>query len=98
MAMIQITPDILMSKASEVRNLKSTHDDTMNRLKSLVHDLNSVWKGEAQDAFLTSFDGMQSKFTEFSEMLEGYAKLMDTAARELQTTDQQLKGQMQSFT
>ncbi len=98
MAMIQITPDILMSKASEVRNLKSTHDDTMNRLKSLVHDLNSVWKGEAQDAFLASFDGMQSKFTEFSEMLEGYAKLMDTAARELQTTDQQLKGQMQSFT
>lgn len=97
MAMIQITPDILMSKASEVRNLKSTHDDTMNRLKSLVHDLNSVWKGEAQDAFLASFDGMQSKFTEFSEMLEGYAKLMDTAARELQTTDQQLKGQMQSF-
>lgn len=98
MAMIQITPDILMSKASEVRNLKSTHDDTMNRLKSLVHDLNSVWKGEAQDAFLASFDGMQSKFTDFSEMLEGYAKLMDSAARELQTTDQQLKGQMQSFT
>ena len=98
MAMIQITPDILMSKASEVRNLKSTHDDTMNRLKNLVHDLNSVWKGEAQDAFLASFDGMQSKFTDFSEMLEGYAKLMDSAARELQTTDQQLKGQMQSFT
>lgn len=97
MAMIQITPDILRGKAGEVRNLKSTHDDTMNRLKSLIHDLNTVWKGEAQDAFLASFDGMQSKFTEFSEMLENYAKLMDTAARELEMTDQSLKGQMQSF-
>ena len=95
MATIQVTPDILRSKASEVRNLKSTHDDTMNRLKSLVHDLNSVWKGEAQDAFLASFDGMQSKFTEFSEMLEGYAKLMDTAANELEIVDQNVKATVQ---
>ena len=40
---------------------------------------------------------MQSTFTNFSEMLESYAKLMDTAARELQNTDQSLKATMQNF-
>lgn len=98
MAMIQITPESLRSKAAEVRSLKSTHDETMNRLKNLVHGLSSEWKGEAQDAFLANFDGMQAKFTQFSEMLEGYAKLMDTAATDMQGADTGVKAKVQSFT
>lgn len=97
MAIIQITPEVLNSKATEVRSLKAQHDDTMAKLRSLVHSLNETWKGEAQDAFVANFEGMQPSFTSFSEMLEGYAKLMDTAARELQNTDQALKSTMQSF-
>ncbi len=96
MAIIQVTPEILTSKASEVRSLKSTHDDTMARLRSLVLSLNETWKGEAQDAFVAKFESMQSSFTNFSNMLESYAKLMDTAAREIQSTDQTLKSTMQS--
>ena len=45
---------------------------------------------------MAKFESMQSSFTSFSEMLEGYATLMDTAARELQNTDQGLKATMQS--
>ncbi len=96
MAIIQVTPETLNSKASEVRSLRATHDDTMQKLRTLVLALNESWKGEAQDAFVTRFEGMQSTFQNFSEMLESYAKLMDTAARELQSTDQALKSAMQS--
>lgn len=70
--------------------------DTMARLRSLILALNETWKGEAQAAFVAKFESMQSSFTSFSEMLEGYATLMDTAARELQNTDQGLKATMQS--
>ena len=96
MALIQVTPEVLNSKATEVRNLRSQHDDTMARLRSLILALNETWKGEAQAAFVAKFESMQSSFTSFSEMLEGYATLMDTAARELQNTDQGLKATMQS--
>lgn len=96
MALIQVTPEVLNSKASEVRTLRGQHDDTMARLRTLIMSLNDTWKGEAQDAFVAKFESMQSNFTTFSEMLEGYATLMDTAARELQATDQTLKGTMQS--
>ena len=97
MAIIQVTPEVLNSKANEVRSLKAQHDDTMAKLRSLVLALNETWKGEAQNAFVAKFESMQNSFTSFSEMLEGYAKLMDTAARELQNTDQSLKSTMQSF-
>ena len=97
MAIIQVTPEMLQGKAGEVRTLRSTHDETMQKLANLVHALNEQWKGEAQDALVAKFDSMQTQFKNFSELLEGYAKLMDTAARELQSTDQSLKGTMQSF-
>ncbi len=97
MAMIQVTPETLRSKASDVRSYKSQHDEVMAKVKNLVYALNEVWKGEAQDAFLAKFESMQPTFTNFSEMLEGYAKLMDTAANELESTDQALKTTMNNF-
>ena len=40
---------------------------------------------------------MQSTFTNFSEMLDGYAKLIDASANELEMTDQNLKNKIGSF-
>lgn len=97
MALIQVTPDLLNSKASELRGLKSEHDDAMAKMRTLITGLNEVWKGDAQDAFYAKYQGMQATFTQFSEMLEGYAKLMDTAAAKLQETDSSLASEMRGF-
>jgi len=97
MALIQVTPDVLTSRAQEVRRFRSDHEQTMQRLTSLVNGLNDIWRGQAQDAFVERFRSMEPTFRNFSEMLEGYAKLMDTAARELQQTDQNLRSTMNSF-
>lgn len=97
MAVIQVTPETLRSKASEVRGYRSEHNDTMAKLKNLIYALNEIWKGDAQNAFLSKYESMQSTFTNFSELLEGYAKLMDTAANELEATDQSLKTTMNNF-
>lgn len=87
MALIQVTPELLEAKANEVRSLRNEHDECMSRMKSLVHALSEIWKGESQDAFVAKFDGMQSTFTNFSEMLEDYAKTMDTAAKRFREAD-----------
>lgn len=97
MAMIQVSPDLLNSKANELRALKGQHDEAMTKMRSLIMGLNEVWKGDAQDAFVAKYESMQSTFTNFSEMLEDYAKLMDTAAQKLQETDQSLQTTMNSF-
>jgi WXG100 family type VII secretion target len=97
MALIQVTPELLTSKAGDVRKLKAEHEATMQRLSQLILGLNEVWKGEAQDAFVQKYQSMDTQFKNFAEMLEGYAKLMDKAASDIQQTDQALKGTMQSF-
>ena len=97
MATIQVSPDLLQSKATELRGLKGQHDEAMSKMKTLITGLNEIWKGDAQDAFVAKYESMQSTFTNFSEMLEDYAKLMDTAAKKLQETDQSLQTTMNSF-
>ena len=96
MALIQVTPDLLNGKANELRGYKDQHDDAMAKMRALIMGLNEVWKGDAQDAFLAKYEGMQSTFTNFSQMLEDYAKLMDTAAQRMQD-DQSLSTTMTSF-
>ena len=97
MATIQVTPETLREKATEIRTLKSEHDEVMIKMTNLIHALNEQWKGEAQTAFVSMYDSMQSTFTNFSEMLDGYAKLIDASANELEMTDQNLKNKIGSF-
>ncbi len=97
MALIQVTPDLLNSKANDLRTLKGQHDEAMSKMRTLIMGLNEVWKGDAQDAFVAKYESMQSTFNNFSQMLEDYAKLMNTAAQKLQETDQTLQTTMNSF-
>lgn len=97
MALIQVTPDLLNGKANDLRALKGQHDEAMSKMRTLIMGLNEVWRGDAQDAFVAKYESMQSTFTNFSQMLEEYAKLMNTAAQKLQETDTALQGTMNSF-
>lgn len=97
MAVIQVTPETLRQKATDVRTYKGEHDDVIAKLKTLVNGLNETWKGEAQDAFLAKFESMQSTFTNFSEMLEGYAKLMDAYATRMEQAQQESVTQINNF-
>ena len=97
MALIQITPDLLAGKATELRGYKAEHEEAMNKMRSLMTNLNEIWKGDAQDALFAKYEGMQGTFTQFNEMLEDYAKLMDTVAKQMRDLDSSLASQMNSF-
>ena len=91
MALIQVTPETLKSQANTVRKYKTDQEQTMQQIRKLVLSLSDSWKGEAQDAFVAKFQSMDYTYRRLSKVLDAYAKLMDTAAKELQATDQNLK-------
>ena len=97
MATIQVTPDMLSAKANELRSLKANHDDAMTKMRTLITSLNEIWKGEAQTAYINKYESMQPTFNNFSEMIEGYARLMDTAVATMQEQDSALASQINSF-
>ena len=87
MALIQVTPDMLRSKARELRNLRGQHDDSMNQIRSLVNGINDQWKGEAQQAYVDKFNSMEGTFKQFTEMLENFALLMESSANTIEQAD-----------
>lgn len=97
MALIQVTPELLTGKANELRGLKGSHDEAMSKMRTLIMGLNEIWKGDAQAAYVAKYESMQPTFNNFSQMIEDYAKLMDTAAQKLQETDTALQSTMNSF-
>lgn len=97
MATIQVTPDLLNGKATELRGIKDEHDQAMAKMRTLILGLNEIWKGDAQDAFVAKYESMSGTFQAFSQLLEDYAQLMNTAASKLQETDTSLQGTMNSF-
>ena len=97
MALIQITPETLRTQANTVRKYRTEQTQTMQRIKNLVFSLKDSWKGEAQEAFVTKFQLMDRTYNKLSEVLDSYARLMDTAANDMQTTDQNLKNMIQNI-
>ena len=97
MALIQVTPDLLNGKATELRGIKDEHDQAMARMRTLILGLNEIWKGEAQDAFVARYESMQNTFNSFSQMIEEYAQLMNTTAQNMQETDSQTASTISSF-
>ena len=97
MALIQVTPDILRTQANTVRKYKSEQERNMVKIKNLVLSLRDSWKGEAQDAFVAKFLSMDYTYRRFYDVLEAYAKLMDTTADGFQNTDQNLRSIIQNI-
>lgn len=99
MAIIQVKPEALRGKATEVRSILGNHKQIVGQITSLVRKLNEQWKGAAQDTFLSNYNNFEGgTFKTFENMLEGYAKLMETAATELENQDNTLSNStMNSF-
>ena len=97
MALIQVTPDLLNGKATELRGIKDEHDQAMARMRTLILGLNEIWKGDAQDAFVAKYESMQSTFQAFSQMIDDYATLMNTTANNMQESDASLASTINSF-
>jgi WXG100 family type VII secretion target len=59
-----------------------------------VHNLVSGWTGEAQSAFIATFEGNRSSFEKFATDIDAFAKMMDDAANRMEQADQELKAKM----
>ncbi|MDR2175045.1 MAG: WXG100 family type VII secretion target [Synergistaceae bacterium] len=94
MANIKITPESLRTHATTLRKHNETHRQAYASMDSLVHNLASEWTGEAQTAFLATFDGNKPSFEKFGIDIDAFAKLMDDSANRMEQTDQEIKAKM----
>ncbi|MDR0647897.1 MAG: WXG100 family type VII secretion target [Synergistaceae bacterium] len=94
MALIKVTPETLHEQAKQLISYDQEHNDAYAKMQKLVENITTVWEGEAQTAFRSSFDAKRSEFQKFSTDIQAFAKLMDNAADKMAQTEAELKSSM----
>lgn len=77
MDQLKISLPEVSSTASQIRTYNSNLDDTLSYVNKLMHELNSVWLSNGQEALLARFEKFSQKFINESEIIENYARFLD---------------------
>ncbi|MBQ3647084.1 MAG: WXG100 family type VII secretion target [Synergistaceae bacterium] len=94
---ILLTPENLLSEASNLLGNKSNLDSIFSQIANLIASLVEHWHGEAQKAFSDSFQQKRTVFDKFSQDMESFAKFMQKYANEMQqleTNQKNLAGKL----
>lgn len=82
MGLIRVTSAELKSKAESLTALNSTFKTNVSELETAEQNLNSMWEGEARDAFHQAFNNDKVQMNNFSMLIEKYvAALLNIAAK-----------------
>jgi len=94
MAQIRITPETLESQATQLNSLKGQHDQVYSQIKSLMNDVSSQWEGQANAAFMQSFQTNDPVFKKFSDDVEIFRQRMSAAAADMRAAEDAVKAKM----
>ena len=97
MSKISIQPSQMRAKASALESLRQQHLNLMRQMRVLVNNLNEIWQGEAQEAFVSGFNEKSKSMSELASTLEKYIEVVNSAADEIERVDNTLLGRVKSI-
>lgn len=79
---IQVTTSTITSKASELKSLNSKFKGYIQNLQTAENSLNSMWDGEANDAFHNAFQRDITQMNNFYNAIEQYVSKLNEIAQQ----------------
>ncbi len=80
MGSIRVTSSELRNRAAELRNLNTMFRSCVEEMRDHATNLDSMWEGEAHDAFRNAFFSDVIMFDDFSNGINGYAAVLEQIA------------------
>ena len=97
MALMDVNPDVLEEKANELDRMRQQDEEIMRQMRVLVMNLNEVWQGEAEQAFVNKFLSQQKSMDAMQSTLKDYANEARRAAKEARRLDNTLLSLLRKF-
>lgn len=89
MAEFQVTATELASKASNLRDMNTRFQSLVDSLSDQEANLATMWEGQAQAAFRTSFNNDRDQMTAFHTLIEKYCTTLEEIAKKYQEVENQ---------
>ena len=94
---IQITLSELSETASAIRNYNSALDDILNYVNRIMHELNSIWLSDGEEMLLSRFQRFSAKFIDESEVIESYARFLDSTVNDYDSLESTIVANASNF-
>lgn len=88
MANFKVTTSVLRTQADELTELNGRFKSSVEKLVTSEASLNSMWDGEANDAFHAAFATDKGKMDEFYNLIMQYIERLRTIASRYEQTEQ----------
>lgn len=87
MAEFTVTTETLTQKAEELNKLSSDMTTKAAELTAIVSSLDSIWEGDAHDAFKGNFEKTRSALANYSAMIAKYCAALGEISGEYGKTE-----------
>jgi WXG100 family type VII secretion target len=90
---IRMTPDQMRVRAGEYRTQASNVEQVIQKMDTLLTNLQAEWEGNASEAYATKFGQLRPSFVEAKNLIDDIAKALDQTANAVESTDNEIANQ-----
>lgn len=90
---IRITPDQMRERANQYRVEADTVNGVINKMDSLLGQLQSEWEGSASESYAARYQELKPGFMKAEELIREIARALDSTAKAVEETDQSIASQ-----
>ena len=90
---IVMNEETLLNAATQIRAEKDNFITSIEKMKTVINSMDGEFVGDAEKAYKANFESYNSQFTQFSELIESFAKKLDVTRETLKEVDSTLASQ-----
>ncbi|MBR5341692.1 MAG: pore-forming ESAT-6 family protein [Erysipelotrichaceae bacterium] len=94
---IRITLPEVADTAAQIRNYNNTLDNILSYVSKIMNDLNSIWLSDGEEMLLSRFQRFANKFIDESEVIESYAKFLDSTVTDYDSLESTIVANASNF-
>lgn len=88
MSDFKVTTSVLMTQSEQLLELNTRYKSHIDNLVTSEGNLNSMWDGEANEAFHAAFENDKVKMFRFAELINEYAERLKIIAENYEKAEQ----------
>lgn len=96
MANINVSPDLLRTRAGQYEAESENVGEMIERLDSLLNELVEEWKGSASEAYAEKYEELKPDFVHAKDLLHDIAEALKITADNLENIDSEIASQFKA--
>lgn len=94
---IKISTQTLVDTAQKVRNINVTLEGKLDDIRQAINALESDWQSDAGKDIRTAINAMKTRFEEYKNVVESYAKFLDETAQNYEKVESAIQSNASAF-